>query len=261
VRCTVLVWRFNVRMIPVSIGLMLLSACLADSCSSSPTVLDRSSLSYSAYSPSISRYGHGIHILHVSSSGSHMDGLFGARRTLIVTSSLSMYILWSSFSVALIAGAFTVVRRWQDIWSWELVQALFLPRLGGNRLSWNAEKNTMVWLLRYRFQYGGNKQQFLCHSKQENHRQFMQKSAQRLPLYHEGVPRDYPQREYRAASTDAGCCEHHTRNGHGLYCSCSFPILFTRHRKTLATCRKCWKPYLLKSCRDEASSLVWWRFS
>jgi len=30
-------------------------------------------------------------------------GLFGARRTLIVTSSLSMYILWSSFSVALIA--------------------------------------------------------------------------------------------------------------------------------------------------------------
>jgi len=113
-----LVWRFNVRMIPVSIGLMLLSALLGGFLFKfTPLFLIGPALAtvpIALLFPDMDTES----IFYMSAAVVLIwMGLFGARRTLIVTSSLSMYILWSSFSVALIAGAFTVVRRWQDIWS------------------------------------------------------------------------------------------------------------------------------------------------
>jgi len=113
-----LVWRFNVRMIPVSIGLMLLSALLGGFLFKfTPLFLIGPALAtvpIALLFPDMDTES----IFYMSAAVVLIwMGLFGARRTLIVTSSLRMYILWSSFSVALIAGAFTVVRRWHDIWS------------------------------------------------------------------------------------------------------------------------------------------------
>jgi len=66
----------------------------------------------------------------------------------------------------------------------------------------------------------------------------MQESAQRLPLYHEGVPRDYPQREYRAASTDAGCCEHHTRKWTRPYAALAVPYSFHKTPENISYLQK-----------------------
>ncbi|WP_156802640.1 hypothetical protein [Coprothermobacter platensis] len=111
-------WRFNLRMVPVTIGLLIISTLLGGF--------------LFKFSP-LFLVGPAIAIIPLSLIFPDMDsesifymcsgvvliwmGLYGARRYIISPGSVSAFILWSTFSVAFVAGLFTVFRKWQEIWS------------------------------------------------------------------------------------------------------------------------------------------------
>lgn len=113
-----LTWRFNMRMVPVTVGLLVLSVLLGGFLfrfsglfllGPALAIIPLSLLFPDMDSESIFYMCTSIVLLWI--------GFFGARRYIVTPNAFSAYVLWAAYATALVAGIFTVIRKWQEIWN------------------------------------------------------------------------------------------------------------------------------------------------